>query len=110
MCVVANQRLGEFVVVKLGGGEGAAGAPPGPPIQYAPVRNCCGASRSLISCVPVKNSSSVLVAHLGEERCEFVITELCPPDAVDDFAEPTAVIARIKHSRLIDWLDFSPSG
>ena len=52
----------------------------------------------------------MLVAHVGEDRQEFVLTELYPPEEADDFTEPITVIARVKHTRIIDWVDISPTG
>lgn len=52
----------------------------------------------------------MVVAHLGEDRQEFVISELSPPEDADDFTEPMSVLARVKHTRIIDWIDISPTG
>ena len=52
----------------------------------------------------------MIVAHLGEDRQEFVLTELNPPDDADDFTEPISILARVKHTRIIDWIDISPTG
>lgn len=101
-------QLGEFTVIRLSKDVN------GTPAVFTPVRNCSYAAKALISCCPAQtrgtDTGAVLAAHLGEDRSEFLITELSPPDDADDFTEPIAVLARVKHSRIIDWLDFSPTG
>lgn len=103
--VAANAQLGEFTVARLPAQSGQ------PATVFATVRQCCYASRALISCCPQAGQrGAMLAAHLGEDRQEFLITELSPPDDADDFTEPITVVARVKHSRIIDWVDISPSG
>lgn len=103
--VVANVQLGEFTVAHLPQ-QGQQDA-----VIYATVRQCSYAGRALISCCQdPQRRQNMLVAHLGEDRQEFLITELSPPDEADDFTEPLSVVARLKHTRIIDWVDFAPSG
>lgn len=35
---------------------------------------------------------------------------MSPPDEADDFTEPIATLGRFKHTRIIDWIDISPTG
>lgn len=103
--VIANVQLGEFTVVYLNAQTNQ------PPIIFTTVRQCSYANQALISCCPQLDQRNVmLAAHLGEDRSEFIITELSPPDEADDFTEPIAILARIKHTRIIDWIDMSPTG
>ncbi|KAH0574592.1 Intraflagellar transport protein 172 [Spironucleus salmonicida] len=104
--VVANMQLGEFTVIYLPQLANQQ------PIMFTTIRQCSFAAKTVISCSPQFDTSRkfVLVSHLGEDRQEFVITELTPPDQADDFSEPISIIARIKHTRIIDWIDMSPTG
>lgn len=103
--VHANVQLGEFTVVYLPQNAQQKA------ITFATIRNCSYAVESLISCSPqLETKKVVVVCHLGEDRSEFVVTELSPPDEADDFTEPLSVICRMKHNRIIDWIDMAPSG
>ncbi|CAL5981915.1 Intraflagellar_transport protein 172 [Hexamita inflata] len=104
--VQANMQLGEFTVVYLPQNLQQQA------IQFTPVRQCSYAAQALISCSPQLNGQfqRLLVGHLGEDRQEFVLTELSPPEEADDFTEPISILSRVKHTRIIDWIDISPTG